>query len=1070
MLTSSRQVLMMIQAKSTGSQAGPKQLELSILRWVAAEAGEIAREIFAARPRHPVNARLPLHIVRMVCLIVVLLVSFGNRAQALDPPESSASYIIQKFTVEDGLLSNSVNAVLQTRDGFLWIGTQDGLLRFDGRHFTPIQFLPQASPILVSALAEAPDGALWVGTRAGLARISSLGSSELGRTVSSIYHPGSGDSDSVQCVHFSRNGDLWVGTHTGLYRFDHGRFSTIIPQLWTSRIEEAANGNLLVITSKGFVEWDGKQIIQHPDLPARLGVVQHGIFHVIEDYTGTRWYCTESGVARQVGGSIERLKPYHPGSGHPDVVYRLYDDQHGTVWFSQSGALYRVTAAGRQLVVPDLNINYLALDRDGDLWVGTRRGLFRLRRQAVKVFTAADGLPSGVPRAVLAARDGKLWVASNCGGVSWFDGQRFRTYAEKDGLTNSCVHSLAEDRNHNIWIGTFGGGVFRFRGGHFIQVVAPDRLVFRVVTAIVPASDGTLWIAYSDGLERISDGQVRRFTTADGLSSNSLLSAYEDRRGVLWVETTMGIDRLKKDRFVTVSTVDSGSTGQGRFGFGEDRLGELFAFGPANAIFRVQEDRVVRVNGAPRITGMAQSRENLWFCGDGIYRATPDSLQRWEREPETPPDYTLFNRADGMNSPECSGGFRNMAVTNDGRLWVAMEQGVAMLEISRLRHSDRKPAIFIEKIVIGKTVQPPGRELVLPAGTHHVELHFDTIELASPEAIRLQYRLDGVDREWLEADSSATAVYSGIPAGTHQFRVRACNSDGVWDPVGIFYNVTQNPSFYETNLFRLAAVTIFALLLAGAYWLRLRRITAQMNLRLDERVAERTRIARELHDTLLQSLHGVMFQFQAARNMLPRRTDEAIHTLDGAINATEQAIAESRGAILDLRTDRCRNGELGESLKATAQELADSEYGNSQAPAFRMIVEGEPKPLSSVLQDEVYRITREILRNSFQHAHADRIEVEIRYDDQALRLRIRDNGKGIDPQILKAGGTSGHWGLRGVRERARQIGAQLDFWSEVGAGTEVQLNIPAAVAYEAPGDGSKHRCSGIRHFLSGNRV
>src|SRR5260370_14950573 len=213
-------------------------------------------------------------------LFVALLISFSTRARAVDPPESGAGYVTQKFTVEDGLLSNNVNAVLQTRDGFLWIGTQDGLLRSDGRHFTPIQFLPQASPVLVNALAEAPDGALWVGTRAGLARIPSPRSVELGRTVSSLYHSGSGDGDSVQCLHFSRNGDLWVGTDTGLYRFEHGRFSTIIPELWTSRIEEASNGNLLVITSKGFVEWDGNQIIRHPDLPARLRQVKHGIVHV----------------------------------------------------------------------------------------------------------------------------------------------------------------------------------------------------------------------------------------------------------------------------------------------------------------------------------------------------------------------------------------------------------------------------------------------------------------------------------------------------------------------------------------------------------------------------------------------------------------------------------------------------------------------------------------------------------------------------------------------------------------------------------------------------------------------
>jgi PAS domain S-box-containing protein len=746
------------------------------------------------------------------------------RGLALDPSPPPSRYVSKNFTVEDGLLSNDVNVILQTRDGFLWIGTAEGLFRFDGRHFTPIKFLPQDSPILVKALAEAPDGTLWVGTPGGLARIPSGDSSELDHPVSSLYHAGSGDGDSVQCLRFSRNGELWVGTLTGLYRFDHGRFTTIIPQLWTSRIEEASNGNLLVITSKGFVEWDGKQIIRHPDLAARLGVVQHGIFHVIEDRAGTIWYATNAGVARETRGSIERLKPYG-GAGDVNVVYHLLKDPQGNVWFSQSGDLYQATAAGRRLIASNVNAQYLAPDRDGDLWVGTRtRGLFRLKSQAVRMFTAADGLPPGKPMAVLAASDGRLWVANYCGGLSRFDGLRFQAYMD---TLNSCVFSLAEDRNHDILVGSHGGGVSRFRDGHFIQVLVPDRLTNRVVTAIVPAKNGSLWIAFSDGLDRFADGQIRRFTTADGLSSNSILSAHEDSRGVLWVETTKGIDRLKGDHFVAVLTADSFPTEAGRFGFEEDRFGQLFAFGPAAATFHIQENRVVRLYGAPRITGMAQSPENLWFCGDGIYRATPNSFQNWEHQRDAPPEYTLFNRADGMNSTQCSGGFRNMAVTNDGRLWVATEQGIAMLEFSRLRHTDRKPTIFIERIVIGKAVQAPGRELILPTGTNHVELHFDTVELASPEAIRLQYRLDGVDREWLDADSSATAVYSGIPPGTHQFHVRACNSDGVWDQAGIFYNVTQKPYFYETTWFRLSALAVIGLLVAGIYRWRLHQLKSQ---------------------------------------------------------------------------------------------------------------------------------------------------------------------------------------------------------------------------------------------------
>ncbi len=322
-----------------------------------------------------------------------------------------------------------------------------------------------------------------------------------------------------------------------------------------------------------------------------------------------------------------------------------------------------------------------------------------------------------------------------------------------------------------------------------------NKLKNNVAVTILPASDGSLWIPFSDGLTLIRDGETRSFTTADGLSSEGLLSAYVDGRGVLWVETTAGIDRLEKDRFVNVSRTNNAAIGVGRFGFGEDQRGELFAYGPFSGIFHIRENRAVRIEGAPKITGMLKSRENLWFCGDGIYRAKPDGLERWERERDLPPEYTRFDRADGMNSAECSAGSPNMAMTNDGKLWVATEQGVAMLDFPRLRRTDRKPAIYIEKIVIGKTPQRPGRELALPAGTNHVELHFDSIELASPEAIRLQYRLDGVDREWLDADPTATAVYSGLPLGTHAFHVRACNSDGVWDQAGIVYNITQQPFF-----------------------------------------------------------------------------------------------------------------------------------------------------------------------------------------------------------------------------------------------------------------------------------
>jgi signal transduction histidine kinase len=246
-------------------------------------------------------------------------------------------------------------------------------------------------------------------------------------------------------------------------------------------------------------------------------------------------------------------------------------------------------------------------------------------------------------------------------------------------------------------------------------------------------------------------------------------------------------------------------------------------------------------------------------------------------------------------------------------------------------------------------------------------------------------------------------------------------------------------------------------LLWALYQLRLQQLQGQFNMRLEARVGERTRIARELHDTLLQSLHGLMFRFQAARNMLPRRPEEAMQALDGAIARTEQAIAESRGTIRDLRSEQVAQSDLAELLTAIGQELAAFEDANRDGPVFRVIVEGERRRLSPILQEEVYWIARELLRNAFRHASAHRIEAEIRYENHLFRLRVRDDGKGIDPKVLQAGGCAGHWGLPGVRERAQKLGGRLDFWSEAGAGTEVQLTVPAAVAYENSRDGAGSR-------------
>jgi ligand-binding sensor domain-containing protein len=404
------------------------------------------------------------------------------------------------------------------------------------------------------------------------------------------------------------------------------------------------------------------------------------------------------------------------------------------VWLNRAGWLFRATAGGYQ-PVPDTHARYIYADRDGNLWLGsTGDGLIRLKNRIVRMFTTADGLASNVIMTVLAAAGGKLWIGSSCGGLPLYDGHRFRTYNDKDGLANTCVHALAADSNKDLWVGTYGGGLFRFRDGRFTQFSKPQGLPSDAVLGILPASDGSLWLVTPNGISRMRDGHFRNYTTEDGLSSNHTANVYEDRRGVIWAAAPGGIDRLAGDRFVGIAQAPGAH--EYRI-LGEDSLGGLYAVASPGGIFRIDGDRLISVTNRFTASGMVQYRGSLWFCGDGIFRAAPDALQRWERDRETPPDYAQFGRADGLMSTECSTRFPDLAVTSDSKLWAATLQGLAMLDLARLPRNNRKPAIYMEQIAIGRTLQPPGHELVLPPGPHHVELHFGVIELASPEKIRI---------------------------------------------------------------------------------------------------------------------------------------------------------------------------------------------------------------------------------------------------------------------------------------------------------------------------------------------
>ena len=487
-----------------------------------------------------------------------------SSAWAVDPSRPVSSYIRNRFTHEDGLPSDVVDQIVESRDGFLLLEGGGIFARFDGRRFYVFDLMS-----VTTAMALAKDGDLWVGTNDDLEKIPAAALNQSGDVPTTSYHPGPGKSSHITSIHLTRNGVLWVGTAAGLYRFENGVFSVVIPGTFIQRIEEASKGHLLVITREGFVEWDGLRAIPHPELAAQLGVKANGIFHVFEDSHGVTWFCTAKGIARRVGGSIEKLVPWGP---HGHAVYRAYEDPSGTVWFAGAEGLFRATAAGLELAVAGMNARSIYGDRDGNLWVGANGdGLYRFKDRAVRMFTKADGLPNNSPMTVLAAHDGAVWSGFNCGGIARFDGHGFRIYNEKSGLLNSCVWALAEDANHDLWIGTYGGGAFRMHEGRFTQYSKAQGLSSDIVPGILVAHDGSLWLKTAAGVSHMRDREVRNYTVADGLSGVPL-ALYEDRKGGIWAGTEHGVDHLSGDRFVNFSSLPRSPF----FPLGEDWSGSLY--------------------------------------------------------------------------------------------------------------------------------------------------------------------------------------------------------------------------------------------------------------------------------------------------------------------------------------------------------------------------------------------------------------------------------------------------------------------------------------------------------------
>ena len=973
-------------------------------------------------------------------------------AAALDPNIRITQYGHTAWRLQDGAFDSAPNAITQTADGYVWIGTGSGLLRFDGVHFT--SWAPLTRKMLansaVYSLRGSADGTLWIGTGAGLLswRNDNLRDHIRGR-INSILEDQKGRIWAARSRASSSGGGLCqVAGERPICVGSDDRMK--LP--YAGPLAEDLNGNLWIGSANQLMQW--KEGSFKPYLRKELQPFEGeaGVESIAVAADGSVWAAIPIkgvGLYRWVAGSARKVALAEIPTQYINTVFT---DRAGVLWMGTTNAgIYRIYGSRVDHFRSEDGLSSNAVtafyqDREGNVWVATTKGLDCFRDRRVITFSTSEGLSADIAMSVVATQDGKVWIG-NRGALDVLEGGKVSSIR----IAGRRVTSLLEDHASRLWVGV-DNTLAVYDHGNFKNVTRRDGSPLGLVLAMTEDREQNLWASVVTGhrLFQIRDGRVKEEFTEGQLPWTSRLAA--DPTGGIWLGFSNGnLGHYSNGDLKTIPVPSSGSAASG---LSVDPDGSAWAETRTGIIhWKNGETKILGArNGLPCDGFLSSIRDNqatLWIYAKCGLIGIPDSeLKRWWQQPNTRIQFQFLDVFDGA-TPGFSTFQPTATKSPDGRLWFVNDAVLQMVDPGALRSTHSiPPPVYIQELHADRKNYAIGGPRSLPPRSRDIEIDYTALSFAIPQKVRFRYRLDERAAEWQDAGARREAFYSDLAPGQYHFHVSASNNDGVWNEQGATVNFSIAPEYYQTIWFRglMGAAALF--MVAGLHRFRLYQIRREFNAHLEGSVNERLRVARELHDTLLQSFHASLVQMQAARNLFSRQSGEAFQKLDSAIKMTAGAIAEGRGAIQQLRSQPTDQADLARLLTIAGQELARSHETSSGPVIWRLVVEGTRRDLQPLLQDEVFRIARELLRNAFQHAQAKQIEAEIRYERRMLRVHVRDDGKGIDPEILREGGRAGHWGFAGMRERAQQIGAHLEFWSERGVGTEVQLTVVASIAYQ----------------------
>jgi ligand-binding sensor domain-containing protein/two-component sensor histidine kinase len=974
---------------------------------------------------------------------LALLVAYGAsflapQLLALDPSRTLTQYVHRIWTLQQGLPAGTIYDIWQTHDGFLWLGTQTGLVRFDGVRFNNAETIYPGFPenLWIRAGYEDASGALWLATNdMGIVRLRDGAITRFGVKEGM-------PSDVVFCLFPGDQNDIWACTSNGLAHLKDGGIQVV--HVSASTTADAVRAACL--DSNGTV-WAGAD---KPELIAvKNDKIERRALRAIPADAGVRalscsrdalWIGTTSGLVEVKGSSPQRR----------------YTERDG---------------------LADDNVLSLTDGSEGSLWIGTRSGFSRLRNGEFESFRPEEGLSQSSVSSLYEDLEGSLWVGTKQGLNQFVEGRAI-PYTVNEGLPSNNAGPLLQDSNGQVWVGMLDAGLARFDGRHFFPLGTSEGLASNSVLSLTADAGGVVWVGTDRGLNRLRGGRVEAvFTRQSGLPADLIRCLYRDREGALWVGTEVGLAVLRNGSFqipegsprdpILALSADKAarpvfSTEHGVFRIENGGVREIAPNGTAlrnvDAIYADPEGllwlgtngsglRLLDESGSQPKTALllmrdglfdseiygivADDLDRLWMaCSKGIFSVSRKDLRRFAAGEIKKVVSTPYSPTDALRVIECKPGVQpGVWKMHDGRLWFSTIRGLIVLNPSRLTRHVPPPAVVIENPIVNGRPERAASVGSLPPGQKNIELNYTGLSFVAPNRISFRYILEGYDKDWIDAGSRREAFYTNLPPGEYRFRVSACTADGVCNEAGSSVSFALAPHYYQRIWFIPALVGFAALVAWIVYKLRIRDIRQ----RYDLIVAERSRIARELHDTLIQGFSGITMELQAFIGRL--RAPEERAKLEDIIKDCAAALRETRRSVAGLRRVTQSGSSLSGSLDQAARHITET-----KDVRLKLKLDRNPSGLPPDVEYNLLRIATEAISNSVKHSGARTIEVALETKPDGLLLSVSDDGSGFSQENGYT--RAGHYGLIGMRERAAQIGADLDVESEPGRGTRVRIVTP----------------------------